>query len=99
MGDVGMGGVEAAIGRVDVIAALGHGQRHDADRRVGHLADQRGVALLDRDIADHRACYLRRLARRVQFDQRRQAILRQHLLALNRIGGAHARADDRPVEV
>ncbi len=46
--DVGVVGVEALGGRVDVIAAFGDGQRDDADGRIGHLRDQRAVALFDR---------------------------------------------------
>ncbi len=34
-GDVGMGGIELLAGRVDVVAALGDGQRDDADGRIG----------------------------------------------------------------
>jgi hypothetical protein len=36
---VGMGGIEAAL-RVEVIAALGHGQGDDADRGIGHGGDE-----------------------------------------------------------
>ena len=61
---IGIGGVVENVGvvcvkslghRIDVIAAFGHRQRHDADRGIGHLRDQRGVALIDRDKVDHRA--------------------------------------------
>ena len=40
--DVGMRRVEAAGGRVEVVAAFGHRQRDDADRRIGHRARSAG---------------------------------------------------------
>jgi hypothetical protein len=57
------------------------------------------LSVLHRDVADHGAHDLGRPARGVQFDQRRQAVLRQKLLALKGIGRPHARAEDRPVVV
>ena len=34
-GDIGVGGIEALGGRIDVVAALGDGQRDDADGGIG----------------------------------------------------------------
>ena len=55
MGDVGMVHVDHTGGGIEIISALGDGQRHDADRRIGHRIDQRAVAIGDRHIIDHAA--------------------------------------------
>jgi hypothetical protein len=41
--DVGVGGVEGVGCGIEVVAALGHGQRHDADVALRHPFDQRAV--------------------------------------------------------
>ena len=46
--------IELAGGGIDEIAALGDGDRDDADRRIGKLADD-GGAVLRRDHAEHGA--------------------------------------------
>ena len=97
MDNIGVGSVEPLAHRIDVIAAFGHRQPDDADDRVGHDADQRAVALFDRQVVDHRPHNLSRGLRGVEFDQRRQTVLRQELFPHRRIIGAHARAKDRPI--
>jgi hypothetical protein len=85
MPDIGMRQVEAAGVSRHEISALGHGQRHDADGWIGDAADQRAVVLLDRKEIDHRTGDLHRDPVGVEFDQRRQAILRQEFVAHHRI--------------
>ena len=88
------------LGRgVDVVPALGHRQRDDPNRGIGHPADEGGVPLLDRHVVDHRAGHLCRRAGRIELDQRRQAVLPQELVALRRIVRTDPGADDRPVVV
>ena len=51
--DVRMCRIERAGCGIHIIAALSHGQGHDADRRVGHLGDERCVVRLNGDKIDH----------------------------------------------
>ena len=96
MGDVGMGCIEAP-GGIDEIAALGHGQGHDADRGIGHGGDEGGVALCDGEIVDHRPGHFGAAALGRQFDERGHAILRQEPVAHARVIGADACAKDGPI--
>ncbi len=95
--DIGMVHVQPPRRRVDVIAAFGHGQRHDADIGLRHPRDQGGVVDLHRQEIDHRACHLGRFARRVELDQRRQAALRQKPVAHRGVTCANTRTDNRPI--
>ncbi len=93
-----MGGIEALRRRRDVIAALGHGQRDDADlgprQRLQHRSDVEGL-----DEVDHRAGDAHRRCVGLLLDHRRQPVLRLELFAHVDVGLAHARADDRPFMV
>ena len=95
--DIGMRGIEALGRRVDVIPALGHGHRHDADRGIGHALDQWSIAFDDWRVVDHRPHDLDRTAGGIKLDQGCQIVLRRHLQALCLVKGPYARAHDRPV--
>ena len=97
--DVRMLRVQTLRHGVDVVTALGDGQRDDPDCGIGHPAHESGMPFLDRHVVDHRADDLRRRAGRVELDQRRQAVLAQELLALRGVVRANAGADDCPVVV
>jgi hypothetical protein len=93
------GQVEVAGGVVDVVAALGNGQRHDPDVLGRHLPEDRFRVVrrieIGHDRADHPG-----LVDAVWMldDQRVQAVLRvQHLLHAA-VGGHHPDAADTPVQ-
>ena len=62
------------------------------------MCDQSGVVGFDRQEINHRAADLGGFSRRVQFDQRGQAILRQQAVALRTVRRAHTGPDDGPVQ-
>ncbi|OIQ70133.1 hypothetical protein GALL_482580 [mine drainage metagenome] len=95
--DVGVRWVEGALRRVDIIAALGHGQRDDADRRVGHGGDEGGVVGLHLDKTDHRAGDARAVIAGVQLDHGGEVVLRRKRRAHLGIAFAHTGANQRPV--
>ncbi len=97
MDDIGMGRIEGFGDRIDIVAAFGHGEGHDADIGLRHARDERGVTCDDRDVVDHRACDFGTAARGRQFDQGRHVVLRGQFLALRFVIGADARADNGPV--
>ena len=97
MDDIGVSGIKAFAHRINVIAAFGHRQPDDANGRISHGTDQRAVTLFNREVVDHGAHNLGRGLRGIEFNQRRQTVLRQKLLAHRRIIGAHACAKDRPI--
>ena len=73
--DVGMGRIEALRRRRNVIAALGHGQRDDADLRPRQRFEHR--ADLERlDEVDHRAGHAGGRRAGLLLDDRRQPVLR-----------------------
>ena len=88
-------GVETPIG-IKEIAAFGDGQRHDADRRIGHGRHQRGP-VAGRDIVDHRSGHLRGAAVGLLRDHGGEEILRGEHLAPLGIIRHHAGAHDGPV--
>ena len=90
MDDIRVSGVKTLADGVDVIAAFRDRQPDDANGRISHRADQGAVTLFNREVVDHGAHDLSRGLRGVEFNQRRQAVLRQELLAHGRIIGAHA---------
>ncbi len=94
--DVGMPGVELARRRIDEIAALGDGQRDDADRRIGKSFDD-GGGLAGRQEVDHHAGDVRLPVARILLDHRGQPVLLLQLLAACLLALEHAGADDRPV--
>ncbi len=97
MADVVVVGAEGAGIGVGEIAALGHRQRDDADRRIAHRGDQRAVALLDRDEIDHRADESRLEVAGRKLDHARHPVLRRQRLAHLRVARPHPGADDGPV--
>ena len=97
-GDVGMPGVECARGRVDEIAALGDGQRDDADGRIGEPFDGRG-GVARHDVVDHRADDACRAVSGVLLDDGGQPVLRGQPVAPGPLALEDAGADDRPVAV
>ena len=96
--DRGMARIEDAGCRVDEVAALRDRQRHDADRRIGELFDQRGP-VAGRQVVDHRRRHPPGRAVGLLLDHGRQPVLRGELLAGDGIRRHHAGADDRPVVV
>ena len=94
--DVRMRGIESLGGGGDVIAALRDRQRNDADLRPGESVQScRGIAWGDE--VDHRTDHASLGRVRFLLDDRRQPILLAELLPDQRIGGADACADHRPI--
>jgi hypothetical protein len=96
--DVRMCRVETLRGWRNVVAAFGHGQRHDADLGTGEAGEHRldGERL---DEVDHRAGDPQGRGARLLLDHGRQPVLRAELLPHVDVRLAHARADERPVVV
>ena len=66
--DIGVVGVEALGGGIDVVSAFGHGQGDDADIGLGHAADEGTVSFLDGQEIDHGTDHLGRDAFGREFD-------------------------------
>ena len=95
--DIGVGQIKPAGFGVDEIAALGHGQRHDADRGICHRGNQRRVVFGDGGVVDHRADDLCRDTTGGKLDQGGQIVLRFKLVAHRAVIGPHTGADQRPI--
>ena len=89
--------VEGAGGGIDEIAALGDGQRDDADRRIGHRLEDRGLTVLDGNETGHRADHPGAVAARVHFHHGIEAVLLHQRGALLGVVFHHTRAEDAPV--
>ena len=96
--DVGMRRIEHARCRIDEIAALGDGQRDDADRRIGKLRDD-GAGIARHQEVDHDAGHARLHVAAVLLDHGGQPVLLLELLAADLLAVEHAGADQRPVMV
>ena len=90
-----MGRIELAV-RINEIAALGHRQGDDPDRRIGELFDDRR-RVAHRQHVDHRAGHPGAGAGIVLLDDGGQVILPRQPVAHGLVGGHDAGAEDREI--
>ena len=91
-------GLNTPRGRVDEVAALGDGQRDDADRRIGQPFDD-GSGIAGHQEVDHDAGDARAHVAAVLLDHGGQPVLLLELVAADLLAVEHAGPDDRPVMV
>ena len=96
MRNVGMGWIECLAGRVDIVAALGNGQRDDADGRIRQPGNN-GRAVAGRQIVDHGAGNVGSAMVGLLLDHGGEPVLPHQLLPHRLIGRAYAGAHQRPV--
>ena len=97
--DVRMLGIEGSGRGIDAVAALGHGQRHDAQRCIVERIDNGGGILADRDEAGHGARHPGGIRTGLQLHHGGEPVLRLKSAAHGLIARAHAGPEQRPVEM
>ena len=97
--DLRMVRVEGAGRRIDAVAALGDGQRHDPQSRIVERGDDGAAVLADRHEIHHGAADARPLGAGFELDHRGQPALGFERAAHLPVVRPHPGAEERPVEV